>query len=433
VVLLQNTAEGGAAGATVTVGNSGGASGDAFTISTGTSVYTTGGVHGPNCFQANAASSVLGWNVSGLQVSVRFYFKLLATPTAAGLIHVPYTNNAATSVYRMLVNTSRQLAVQNSTGTQVAGGSATWAMTVGTWYRIETQCTVGSSTANGVLNLQLFVGDSTTPLATYSSTAFNAGTIPVTSVQIGRASGSGWVSGPQWDDAATQDSATAIGPYQAVTATASLAGSGTLTATGSPAGSSTAPLTGTGSLAASGAPTATQTAALTGTGTLSATGTAGQNGAATAALTGSGTLTATGTPRYTQVITMTGTGALTATGKASTTGTAAISGTGTLTATGAPSSSSAVNLAGSGTLTAVTAAQLNATAQLTGMGQLTAARADAPAYSSHTYGTAVIAPRLGTAVLATQALGTAALAGDGTSTATLAAAVGTAVLNTDTL
>jgi hypothetical protein len=219
----------------------------------------------------------------------------------------------------------------------------------------------------------------------------------------------------------------------AVTGAASLTGSGTLTATGSPAGSSTAPLTGTGALTAVGGANATQTAALSGAGTLTATGTAAQNGAATAALTGSGTLAATGTPRYTQVVTMTGAGTVTATGKASTTGTAALTGTGTVAATGVAASSSTADLSGTGVLTVATAAQFAAAAQLSGLGQLTAVRADAPAYVSHTYGTVTIAPHLGTATLTAQQLGTAILASDGTSTATIAAAVGTAVLNTDTL
>lgn len=155
-----------------------------------------------------------------------------------------------------------------------------------------------------------------------------------------------------------------------------LTGSGTLTATGSPAALGVTALTGAGTLTAAGSPAATRTVTLTGAGTLTATATTATS--TTASLAGSGTLAATGSGSEAGTVTaaLSGSGSLTATGRASTAGAATLAGAGSLTATGRAGTSTTVNLAGVGTLVAVGIPALAAHAELAGMGVLSALGAE---------------------------------------------------------
>ena len=190
---------------------------------------------------------------------------------------------------------------------------------------------------------------------------------------------------------------------------ASLSGSGSLTA--SPQLAGTAALTGTGTLTA--APQAGATAALSGLGTLSVSGvTLGT----TAALSGTGTLTAS--PQLTGSASLSGLGALTA--SPAFTGTGSLSGTGTLTAS--PRLEAAVSLSGSGTLTAVPGGV--AGASLSGSGSLSAVWALTVPVTLSGSGTLSWAPAgtanlsgSGTLTAAPKLTGTAALTGTGTLTA----------------
>jgi hypothetical protein len=194
-----------------------------------------------------------------------------------------------------------------------------------------------------------------------------------------------------------------------VSGTASLSGSGTLTA--SPQIAGTAALSGTGTLTA--AAQAGATAALSGTGTLSVSGlTLGT----AASLSGTGTLTAA--PRLQAADALSGLGTLTA--SPALTGAAALSGSGTLSA--APQLAASAALSGSGTLSAAPTAP--ASASLSGSGTLTAGPALTGAAALSGLGTLTAAP-----VLA----GSASLTGAGTLSAAPAAAAAASLSGTGTL
>jgi hypothetical protein len=138
--------------------------------------------------------------------------------------------------------------------------------------------------------------------------------------------------------------------------TATLAGTGSITASGVVGKASTATLAGTGAISATGSVTSglSGSATLAGTGAISATGVVGK--AATATLAGTGAISATGVVGKAATATLAGTGAITATGTAGTsgalTGTATLAGTGTITATGVKGLRPAATLAGTGAIAA---------------------------------------------------------------------------------
>jgi hypothetical protein len=152
---------------------------------------------------------------------------------------------------------------------------------------------------------------------------------------------------------------------------ASLSGSGTLSASGAPAPTSSASLSGTGSLVASGAPAVPGSAALSGSGSLVASGV--PRPVQSAALSGTGSLVAGGTPAIGQAASLSGTGTLVASGSGSSSGSgsAVLSGSGTLVATGTPGPSQVVALSGSGTLVPTGKPGPVQTVGLSGLGTLT--------------------------------------------------------------
>lgn len=184
----------------------------------------------------------------------------------------------------------------------------------------------------------------------------------------------------------------------AFSGSATLAGSGQLTATGTAAIGGTASLAGSGALTTTGSPATTGTVTLAGAGALTATGKPAATGAVT--LSGPGTLTATGTPALKGSAALAGTGALTLSGVATFapayTGTTVLTGTGSFAATGVPALRGTLTLAGVGVLTAT--------------GSAIAPDVD------HTYVTLA---------LTSTGISAFTLAGDGTSTVTVAASVST--------
>jgi hypothetical protein len=212
---LQNNAEGGTVGAVVTTGNSGGASGNAFTVATANNItYVSDAAHGFIGYQINGNSSTVGWAALGgvMSLTSRFYLRLLATPTASGLIETVYTNNSTAHAGRLLVSTGRGIQMQNTAGA-TSQLTPSYPMPLNTWHRVEVQRIIGTTTSNGTFNVQVFVGDSTTVMASYTNTAANTGLVAMTGQQWGRVSGTGWGSGPQIDDIASRDGTTAIGPW----------------------------------------------------------------------------------------------------------------------------------------------------------------------------------------------------------------------------
>lgn len=148
---LANNLEGGTNGTTISNANSGGASGDAFTITQGTSKYDTAqAAHGTFSAKITLASGTasannLGWSSIGAVTTEtygRFYFRKDANPTQLirllGLVSSGATLGAA-----LRLNTSGQLQIQNAA--LVLQGTASPALPSNQWVRIEYRYLPGTS------------------------------------------------------------------------------------------------------------------------------------------------------------------------------------------------------------------------------------------------------------------------------------------------
>jgi len=176
-ITLDNSAEGGVSGTTVSVANSGGNSGNAFnTVSVGTGATakfdSTEAAHGGLSYAfatgSTAAIARLQWTTSmGSQTQVwyRAYLYFNSDPAAAVRVLDQDEGHSASAV--IVVLSSGKLQVRTgSAGTQTL--TTTNTIPLHQWFRIEGY-TIGSPTA-GQVQLKLFKSaDSTTPDETDTS------------------------------------------------------------------------------------------------------------------------------------------------------------------------------------------------------------------------------------------------------------------------
>lgn len=167
--------------------------------------------------------------------------------------------------------------------------------------------------------------------------------------------------------------------------TATLSGSGALSAAGTPVAAGTATLSGSGGLTASSQPAAAADTGLSGSGTLAASGTAGGED-------------------YSSTPTLSGSGSLSAAGYAGTSSSPTLTGTGLLATSARPSLTRSVALTGAGTLSAAAAAAVHATATLSGSGTLAASGNASVAHVIALSGTGGLAPTSSPAWIASATL-----------------------------
>lgn len=176
------TAEGGTEGATVTVGNSGGASGDAWdAVTTGTgatNIYdaTTVAVGKRSNQIATGASSVTVFNQWLAKVAARWpsgmtthygrtYFRIASIPGADRTFVELLAADGATNRGNIRIRSTGAIRIRNA-----ANGTVTTSATIlsiNTGYRIEWQV---NGSVTGSWQLKIFLGNSTSPLETLSGT-----------------------------------------------------------------------------------------------------------------------------------------------------------------------------------------------------------------------------------------------------------------------
>jgi methionine-rich copper-binding protein CopC len=177
--IKSNTGDGGSNGTTVTTGNSGGASGDAWGNVVGSTAVTfsnTQTVKGSMAYKmvqvggtgANVRMD-LGANTSEYYGRVYFYFT--AFPTSSNVIIRSFDSSFAEK-YRFELNASGQIRTMD--GSQTLLNTST-ALSANAWYRLEWHVVAGTGTS-GQIELKVFSLDSTTALITYTNSACNAGT-----------------------------------------------------------------------------------------------------------------------------------------------------------------------------------------------------------------------------------------------------------------
>lgn len=205
-IALSNTAEGGTSGTAVTAGNSGGASGDAF------SAVGLGSGSALTFDNAHAFSGVLSYKIVSLTGFCSASYTISGSPATLYVRSYAYFATLAAASIFTGVGTNYHSALFNGThwtakawpGTTVAG---TTTPTTGAWYRIEAQFNYASSGATTVVR----VYDSTgTLLETITGTG---GTIPsTTSIVFGSAAGNG-AAGNYWADNLAVSDQGWLGPY----------------------------------------------------------------------------------------------------------------------------------------------------------------------------------------------------------------------------
>lgn len=185
-VPLTNTFEGGSDGTTITTGNSGGASGNAFTNVSIAATHTlqyknTPALSGSLCavITPGASSGVtfVQWQPAdvgtiGPTVYTRCYWRNIGA-FLSNNNRVQYMEGAGGSTFRC------GFAVQGTAGTAgkftwvnaagVSGTSSTMTCSVDTTYRFECQWTLSATV--GQVDINCYLGDSTSPLETLSSAA----------------------------------------------------------------------------------------------------------------------------------------------------------------------------------------------------------------------------------------------------------------------
>lgn len=403
----------------VTVGNSGGSNGSAFSfVSAGTGTFTydaTQSAHGGQSLAMSAPNGtyqVVGWSgLNGASAAVSVYMRLataLPTATVDWLRLYGGSGGSTSAIASVYLNSSGALLLLDGYGNVLH--TTPNVLAINTWYRVEIFVD-GRAGESARQRLAVYVGDSVNPIASFDS----GFTVPwrrtlIDDVRLGRVSGSAatWAVnfdslqvatgvpgflGP-WQSSAAGLSATAglsadatvTGSGVTHNATAALAATAGLTAdgnvtTGGTTHTASASLSATADVVTSGTVVDSGTAVLSATAGLAASGTVVDSGSAslsaTAGLVAAGTVVDFGTASAAAVAGITVDGYVIRAGSAALSGTAAVttsgvvvdSTTGALSVSAGLAATSSASLSGGGS-TSVTAS-VTATATVTRSGSVT--------------------------------------------------------------
>lgn len=220
---FRNNAEGQPNTTVLSTGNSGGTSGDAFNTvdSTGTGSITFSSVramHGRQSYlvvtNATATDFIVWTGANDTSAAARVYLMLNANPASTSDF-VTIRNSGGTAA-KLQINGSGAIQVTNAAGTGL--DTFTPALTANVFYRLEMQVIIGADTSTGTIRAQLYLGDSTTALDSYSSSTVNAGTTNITEVRMGKITSATATANWYMDDLALNSgTSTPIGPTGSVT------------------------------------------------------------------------------------------------------------------------------------------------------------------------------------------------------------------------
>jgi hypothetical protein len=213
-VLLRNNAEGQPSGTTVTAGNSGGGSGNAFDSVTGTVTFDnavlvkTGNAYLFSTTTAATASLNLTTSLGGTfaRLAGACYFN--STAFTVGNMICRLRDNAANQIARIVTDTAGHIQLRVGTANTLVGTGSV-AMSTGTTYRIEFDITVGASAP---VSVTVYVGDSLTVFDSVSSATANTGTANIAEINWGVFTSTASVPAYRLDEVATSDAAGLIGP-----------------------------------------------------------------------------------------------------------------------------------------------------------------------------------------------------------------------------
>lgn len=177
----SNSFEGGSNGTTITTGNSGGSSGDAFdnapapgtgaTMTFSTAQAAHGSVSMSTSTSGTSTTAYAGYTLATVASDfVRAYYRFTSLPSAQQVI-LRYLSSGSQSL-RVNVTTAGLVEVRNAANTVV--GTTTSAISAGSWFRIELNPTF--STTVGAIALRLYL----TPDGTSISDSLNLTSLVLT-------------------------------------------------------------------------------------------------------------------------------------------------------------------------------------------------------------------------------------------------------------
>lgn len=225
MTILSNSGAGGTPGVVATLENTGGTSGTAFSINSGAGLweFSSTAMHGPVGYHVlgNAAQMLFGWTgLATSTLSLRLYLRLPSYPTVAEQQLIT-ARNPTTAAGGLNITTAGALRVTKLGGAAIFTSPA---LSLETWYRVEMAWEVGTDATTGKVWFSLFVGDSTTPVSTFSTAATDLGVDLLKGAQWGKHSANNSAE-YFFDSIEMDDASTALrGPAVAPTATTAHAG-----------------------------------------------------------------------------------------------------------------------------------------------------------------------------------------------------------------
>lgn len=189
MTLFHNSFEGGTNGAQITVANSGGASGDAFSYicynnasypnGNANLVYSTAAAKAGSMgarLTLGTATTYLAWSKptgAGSRIVARRPWRQASSPGSAATILA--LRNASATIATAIIRTTGAIRICDNTGVSTTGSN--YQLSNNTDYWIELAVTNGTTTSNGRVELKVYASDGTTELWSYDSgTTLNCGT-----------------------------------------------------------------------------------------------------------------------------------------------------------------------------------------------------------------------------------------------------------------
>ncbi|TYB71234.1 hypothetical protein FXF51_02005 [Nonomuraea sp. PA05] len=178
-MLRRNSFNGGTAGTSVTVANSGGTSGDAFQVTNGSPTYVAAtGTRAPLAASLNDPDTVQWRNIvtAGRELWIRTYVMFASLPSAEDWWFELNQQATSTAVARLTVGPTGTIAIRRDINNPILC-SIPAAVTAGQWARIEARVLVGTTTTNGQVNLWVYqTPEAATTTLQASATGVNVGT-----------------------------------------------------------------------------------------------------------------------------------------------------------------------------------------------------------------------------------------------------------------
>jgi hypothetical protein len=307
-------------------------------------------------------------------LSVSIYWKM---PTSVGTLGAAlfFAENGGTRQMAVTLLSTEQIRFLNAAGATLFDTTFSGGFVAGQWYRTDFHVTQGTTTTGRLVGATYAEHSNTALTGTSydSGTAVDMGTLGIVKIRHGTRSATSTADeNIRLRVSYDPSSAYLMGPL--LQATSTIAGTGTITASGVVGKTTTASLAGTGTITASRVVGTTTSSTLSGTGSITAAGSVSSpavTGSST--LSGTGSLTAAGVVGKSTSATVSGTGSFTTTKVLGLNTGATLTGTGSLVSSGVVGKTASVVLTGTGTLQAdSTSVALSSTALLDGVGTITA-------------------------------------------------------------